>query len=122
MELLQRYLDAQRALRPLVDPANLVKYHDIYDLSPEELQMAESTIDDLAAEDKTSLRSLRMLFTRLYLARKGSLCCLLALPADGGNADITRWSVAVEEMQRLATTTGICLQRLTDILNEQDRE
>jgi hypothetical protein len=99
-----------------------VKYHDVYDLSPEELQEVESTLDDLAAEDKTSLRSLRMLFTRLYLARKSTLCCLLALPADGGDADITRWSLAVDEMQKLAMTTGICLQRLTDILNEQDRK
>lgn len=122
VEMLERYLDAKRKLRPLVEEATLMKYYDIYDFSPEELEEAESALADLDMDDKTSLRSLRALFTRLYSVRKCTLCCLLALPADGADEDVTSWSVAVEEMRRLASTTGTCLQRLTDILNEQDRK
>lgn len=122
IDMLQQYLDAKQKLRGLVDNSDLVKYYDIYDFSPEELQEAESALNDTVMDDKTSLRSLRMLFTRLYAVRKSTLCCLLALSADGGNADLVRWTTAVEEMQRLGAATGSCLQRLSDILNEQDRK
>ncbi|KAK2740577.1 hypothetical protein FQN55_008786 [Onygenales sp. PD_40] len=121
-EMLARYLDTTRHLRPLTHIANLEKYYDIYDFSPEDLEESKSSSADNAIDDKTSLRSLRQLFSRVYAARKGTLCCLLSLPADGGEADIPGWTVAVEEMQRLATTTGVCMQRLTNILNEQDHD
>ncbi|OJD18902.1 hypothetical protein AJ78_01086 [Emergomyces pasteurianus Ep9510] len=119
-EMLERYLDTKRHLRLLTDTANLEKYYDIYDFSPEELEESKPLLADNAMEDKTSLRSLRHLFSRVYSARKGTLCCLLALPADGGEADIANWSTAIDEMQRLAVTNGACVQRLAAILNEQD--
>ncbi|OAS99857.1 proliferating cell nuclear antigen [Blastomyces dermatitidis ER-3] len=119
-EMLEKYLDAKRHLRSLTDTANLEKYYDIYDFSPEELEEPKSLSTDSPLEDKTSLRSLRHLFSRAYAARKGTLCCLLALPAEGGEADIAYWSTAIEEMQRLAVTNGACVQRLAAILNEQD--
>lgn len=120
VEILQRYLESKQKLQPLVEHSDLVKYHDIYDFSPEEIQEAESTLTDVVMDDKTSLRSLRMLFTKLHAVRKSMLCCLLALSAGGGDADIAKWTTAVEHMQRLATATGTCLQRLSDILNEKD--
>ncbi|KAL1953614.1 hypothetical protein VTO42DRAFT_2532 [Malbranchea cinnamomea] len=122
IEMLQRYLEAKQKVQSLVAHADLVKYYDIYDISPEELQSAEFALTEVLLNDKTSLRSLRLLFTKLYAVRKSVLCCLLALPADGGDVDITKWTIAVEEMQRLATASGACLQRLSDILNEQDRD
>jgi hypothetical protein len=106
----------------MTDAASLEKYYNIYDFSPEELHEAETTFIDTAVEDQTSLRSLRVLFAKVYAARKSTLCCLLALPADGRGSDIVRWGTAIEEMQRLATTTGTCVQKLTDILNEHDRK
>ena len=122
IEILECYLDAKQKLRPFVEEATLVKYYDIYDFSPEDIQEAESTLAELNIDDKTSLRALRALFNKLYSVRKCTLCCLLALPADGVDEDITSWTVAVEEMRRLAATSGTCLQRLTGILNEQDRK
>nr|KMM70417.1 hypothetical protein CPAG_06729 [Coccidioides posadasii RMSCC 3488] len=41
-------------------------YYDIYDFSPEELDEAELCLTDSSPEEKASLRSLRILFTRLY--------------------------------------------------------
>ncbi|QSS61559.1 proliferating cell nuclear antigen, vezatin domain [Histoplasma capsulatum] len=118
-EMLERYLEAKRHLQLLTDTANLEKYFDIYDFSLEELDEPKPSADN-AMEDKTSLRSLRHLFSRAYAARKATLCCLLALPADGGEVDIGNWSTAIEEMQRLAATNGTCVQKLAAILNEQD--
>ncbi|KAI1917606.1 hypothetical protein LOZ52_000731 [Ophidiomyces ophidiicola] len=121
-EMLTQYIAAKRKLQCYVDSISLVKYYDIYDFSPGELEEAELVLADICTEEKTSLKSLRILFSQLYSVRKSMLCCLLALPADGTKVDTTRWNVAVEEMQRLSNTSGTCIQRLTNILNEQDRD
>ncbi|EEP81779.1 conserved hypothetical protein [Uncinocarpus reesii 1704] len=120
-EMLEKYTEAKRKLRVYADSTNLGKYYDIYDSSPEELDETESTLTDTGLEDKTSLKSLRTLFTRLYAVRTSMLCCLLALPADGTQLDAKRWGIAVDEMQQLGTSSGACIQRLTDILQEQDQ-
>ncbi|KAK2816760.1 hypothetical protein FQN49_008012, partial [Arthroderma sp. PD_2] len=121
-EMLDKYLYVKRRLRPLVVDANLEKYYDVYEISQAELQAAESTVVDQSVDDKTSLRSLRALFARLYIVRKSTLCCLLALPADGSEADIARWSTASEEMHSLAETSAEWIEKFRDILNEQDRD
>ncbi|KAI5287415.1 hypothetical protein KEM54_006013, partial [Ascosphaera aggregata] len=102
-----------------LNPNDLEKYYEIYDFSTEELHEAESV---LAEEDdaKTSLRSLRVLFAKLYAARKGLLCCLLAIPAKGREEDIPVWGVAADELQALTEKTSLCLMDLTDVLNEQN--
>ncbi|EEH38003.1 hypothetical protein PAAG_00924 [Paracoccidioides lutzii Pb01] len=119
-EMLERYLKTKRHLRLLADTANLEKYYDIYDFSPEELEETDALLADSAMEDRTSLRTLRNLFSKVYSVRKATLCCLLALPAEGGEADITNWSTAIEEMQRLVAADTVCVERLVAILNEQD--
>ncbi|KAJ9299135.1 hypothetical protein DTO271G3_3377 [Paecilomyces variotii] len=120
--LLERYIQAQKTLQPLAESTSLEKYYDIYELSFDELLDAQAGLRERGAEDQYSLRSLRTLFGRLYTVRKSILCCLLALSADGGNSDIPRWSAAVEEMRDLATVTGNNVTRISNILNEQDRD
>ncbi|KAI5297669.1 hypothetical protein KEM56_004636, partial [Ascosphaera pollenicola] len=119
VDLLERYLEAKQKLTPLSNHADLDKYHDIYDFSTHELHDAESA---LAAEDedKTSLKSLRLLFARLYSARKGLLCCLLAIPAKGREQDIPVWGLATDELQALTATTTSSLVTLSDFLNDQN--
>lgn len=119
--MLEKYLQAQQQLRRLADTNDLEKYYDIYDISPAELRDVEISPDQ-GAEDRYSLRSLRNLFSRFYTTRKGILCCLLSLGADGEESDITRWSTAIEEMRNLVVTTATFTKRLADILNEQDRK
>ncbi|KAI9931645.1 hypothetical protein MW887_010222 [Aspergillus wentii] len=120
--MLERFIETQHTLQPLTDNANLAKYYDIYDISVEELAEAESGLAERLTEDQYSLRSLRSLFGKLYSVRKSILCCLLALGADGGGSDIARWSAAVEQMRELADVTGENIQRMTSILNEEDKE
>ncbi|KKK27249.1 hypothetical protein ARAM_006790 [Aspergillus rambellii] len=119
--MLDHYIQAQHALQPLTDNANLAKYYDIYDVSQEDLIQIENAYAERETEDQYSLRGLRTLFGRLYLVRKSILCCLLALGADGGVSDIARWSTAVEQMRNLAILTGENMQKMTSILNEEDR-
>ena len=119
---MEQYVEAQHTLQPLTDATNLERYYDIYDISFEELAEAKSGLTERETEDQYSLRSLRTLFGKLYSVRKSILCCLLALGADGGGSDITRWSTAVEEMRKLAHVTGTNTRKMTGILNEEDRK
>lgn len=119
--MLGRYIRAQRTLQPLTDTDNLAKYHDIYDITAEELAEAKTAFAERETEDQYSLRALRSLFGRLYLVRKSILCCLLALGADGGGTDIARWSTAVEQMRDLAEVTAANIRKMSNILNEEDR-
>lgn len=120
--ILQRYIQSQNTLRPLTEEGNLAKYYDIYDIGLEELEVIELSLSQGTHEDQYSLRYLRDLFGKLYSIRKSVLCCLLALSADGGGSDITRWSAAVEEMRELAEVTGASMSKMTAILNEEDRK
>ncbi|GFF91442.1 proliferating cell nuclear antigen [Aspergillus lentulus] len=117
-----RYLQAQHILQPLTDNGNLAKYHDIYDVSLEELTEAETALAERETEDQYSLRALRTLFGRLYNVRKSILCCLLALGADGGGSDIVRWSTAIEQMRDLTQVTGANTRKMASILGEDDRD
>ncbi|KAL4989496.1 Mysoin-binding motif of peroxisomes-domain-containing protein [Aspergillus falconensis] len=119
--MLNHYIQSQHVLQPLTDSANLAKYYDIYDISQEDLIEVETAFAERETEDQFSLRGLRTLFGRLYLVRKSILCCLLALGADGGGSDIARWSTAIEQMRNLTKVTGENMQRMTSILNEEDR-
>ncbi|KAL4972677.1 Mysoin-binding motif of peroxisomes-domain-containing protein [Aspergillus desertorum] len=119
--MLDHYLQAQHVLQPLTDSANLAKYYDIYDISQGDLIEVETAFADRENEDQFSLRGLRTLFGRLYLVRKSIFCCLLALGADGGGSDIARWSSAIEQMRNLTRATGENMQRMTSVLNEEDR-
>lgn len=121
-EMLEQYIAVKTKFLTHTDPSNLAKYYDMYDFSPEELEEAESSLVDFSPADEISLRSLSLLYHRLYAVRKSMLCCLLAFPVDGTQVDATRWGLAVEEMQRIATSSGGWIQRLTSILQEQDRK
>lgn len=118
--MLERYIQSQNTLRPLTEEGNLAKYYDIYDIGLEELEVIELSVSQRTHEDQYSLRYLRDLFGKLYSIRKSVLCCLLALSADGGGSDITRWSSAVEEMRELAAVTGASMSKMTAILSEED--
>lgn len=120
--MLERYVHSQNTLRPLTDEVNLAKYYDIYDIGLDDLEAIEASLSHRNMDDQYSLRSLRDIFGKLYSMRKSVLCCLLALSADGGGSDITRWSSAVEEMRELATVTGSSMTKMANILNEEDRE
>lgn len=120
LELLPRYNHSVRSLKPLAEQLDLEKYYDIYDISDLDLQEANLGFNSSEFEDNESLRVLKILAARLHTIRKVFLCCLLALDADGGKPDFSRWSTAVDEIQAVNTVTGVAEERLRRILDEED--
>ena len=72
-------------------------------------------------EDAQSLKTLKVSLRKLHLIRKLFLCVLLALDADGGKPDFSRWAVAIDTMQHLSSKSAEAAVELDRILNEEER-
>ncbi|KAA8905478.1 Mysoin-binding motif of peroxisomes-domain-containing protein [Sphaerosporella brunnea] len=110
------------SLRHLVQEADLEKFYDIYDLQLADLQEAELGVepgDELG--DLESLKALKTLLHRLHTTRRVFLCSLLAIDADGGYSDYTRWGLAVEQLRSLGNLIAELAGELKKILAEQDQ-
>jgi hypothetical protein len=111
------------SLRQLAQEADLEKYYDIYDIQMADLEEAELGFDnnkDLG--DLESLRALKTLLHRLHTIRRVFLCSLLAIDADGGHADYTRWGLAVEQLRSLGNLIAELAGELRKILAEAERK
>lgn len=111
------------SLRHLVQEADLEKYYDIYDVQMADLEEAELGFDgneDLG--DLQSLRALKTLLHRLHTIRRVFLCSLLAIDADGGYADYTRWGLAVEQLRSLGNLIAELAGELRKMLAEEEGE
>ncbi|OBT62995.1 hypothetical protein VE03_07626 [Pseudogymnoascus sp. 23342-1-I1] len=120
IDLLRRYHEGYLALQPLTEPLNLEKYYDIYDITTVDMQEAltEYTKDEF--EDYESLRVLKILISRFVTLRKLFLCCLLALEADGGKEDFTRWRTAVEEIRGLSDVASAADSRVRSVFEQEE--
>jgi NAD-dependent DNA ligase len=118
--ILSRYSAAYRALQPLIENEDLERYYDIYELSRAELQEVDPSCIETDLEAAESLKSLKNLLNRLHSARKIVFCNLLALGTDDGSAECAKWSLAVDELQALASITRSSAQNLSDMLAEDD--
>jgi len=65
---------------------------------------------------------LKILLYRLHTTRRVFLCCLLALDADGGKPDFTRWRTAVDEIERNEAVMKEAEETLKENLVEDERE
>ena len=109
------------SLRHLAQEADLEKYYDIYDIQMVDLEEAELGFDgneDLG--DLQSLKALKTLLHRLHTIRRVFLCSLLAIDADGGYADYTRWGLAVEQLRSLGTLIAELASELGKILASEE--
>jgi hypothetical protein len=110
------------SLRHLVQETDLEKFYDIYDLQLADLEEAELGIEpseDLG--DLESLKALKTLLHRLHTTRRVFLCSLLAIDANGGYSDYTRWGLAVEQLRSLGNLIAELAGELRKILAEQER-
>ena len=119
---LPSFVQACVLLRPLTTDVDLEKYFDIYEISVTEIQEAERGFSPMEFDDAETLKALKILLHRLLTLRRIVLCCLLALDADGGRADLGRWGVAVEELHSLGSVTAEAEEQLRRILSEEERE
>lgn len=115
-------MDACTVLRLLAEEHDLEKYFEIYEINPSDLLDIGIGEIDAESEDGETLRSLKASLYRLHTIRRIFLCSLLALNADGGKSDFTRWGIAVQEMQRLASITADSTEKLNRILSEEERK
>lgn len=118
--ILPRTQEAYRALQPLADPSSLDKYYDVYDISDADMQEALLGYSESEFEDIESLRVLKILTSRFVTLRKMLLCCLLALGADGGKEDFSRWRTALEQTKMLSEVTAEGEQQMRSVLEQEE--
>ncbi|ORY19481.1 Mysoin-binding motif of peroxisomes-domain-containing protein [Clohesyomyces aquaticus] len=109
------------SLKQLIEEDDLEKYLDVYDINNPDLQEAAQGYSKSEFEDAETLKALRILQYRLSTLRRVYLCSLLALEANGGKPDFTRWAVAVESMESMAAPTGQWSEKINRILAEEEQ-
>ena len=117
-DLVIPHIEAYKSLHSFANAANLERYYDMYEIS-------RSDIDELLDLDATrtedDLELLRVLKTdlhRLFMARKMSLCSILALDADCRSSSLG-WNQITEIMEDISNRTGTSAKALEDILDEE---
>lgn len=108
-------------LKQLIQEDDLEKYLDVYEISNPDLQEASLGYSASEFEDAETLKALRIMQYRLSTLRRVYLCSLLALEADGGKPDFTRWSAVVDSMQALARPAGQWSEKFHRILAEEEQ-
>lgn len=108
-------------LRHLINEDDLEKYLDVYEIGPQDVQEAMTGFQSDEFDDTESLKALRMWQYRFSVLRKVFLCSLLSLEADGGRPDFSRWKTAVSHMERVATVSGECAEKINLILQEEEQ-
>lgn len=108
-------------VRTLIDPDDLEKYFEVYDISPQDAAEAAGP-DSLRVleDDGESLKSLRLLSYRAGVLRRVMLSSLMALEADGGKPDFARWRMASEAMEKEAKVVGQYAEKLQQCLSEME--
>jgi hypothetical protein len=108
-------------LKQLIEEDDLEKYLDVYDVSNPALQEAAQGYSESEFEDAETLKVLRVLQYRLFTLRRVYLCSLLALEADGGKPDFTRWAAAVDSISILTAATGKWSEKFNSVLTEEEQ-
>lgn len=116
------YYHAYEVLRAHAVELDLEKYCDIYEISRADLEDTKdlATADLSELEDVDSLQDLRLGLQKLHIVRKLLLCTLLALNADGGKTDFTRWSAANGVMANLSSVISRKVSDLDESLGKED--
>ncbi|KAF4309914.1 Proliferating cell nuclear antigen PCNA [Botryosphaeria dothidea] len=118
---LPAFADECTTLRVLVEPDDLERYLDVYDITSQDMQEAALGYSEDEFEDGETLKALRIWQYRLVTLRRIFLCSLLALEADGDREDFARWRPAIDAMERLTELSGKWCEKLTRILGEEEQ-
>jgi hypothetical protein len=110
-----------QTLRRQVQEDDIEKYLDVYEVSNPDLQEAARGYDESEFEDIESIKALRTWQYRLSTLRRVYLCSLLALQADGGKADFSRWGTVVDSMITVAAPTGERSEKFNQVLAEEEQ-
>lgn len=116
------YIDACASLRTLITEDDLERYFDVYDISLQDAREAshKDTALSVLDDDPESLKSLRVLSYRAAILRRVTLCSFMALEADGGHPDFSRWRHANTIIANLNTSIASSAERIRLILSEME--
>jgi hypothetical protein len=118
---LSPFREACNYLKGLISEDDLDKYLDVYEINHLDIEEARLGFTTDEFDDLESLKALRIFQARLSVLRRILLCSLLSLEASGGKSDYSRWRIAVDSMERLATTTGEWAEKLNLLLEEEEQ-
>ncbi|KAI5366248.1 Putative Myosin-binding domain-containing protein [Septoria linicola] len=114
-------IEAHAAIRALIEEDDLDKYFEVYDISSQDAK--ESSGPDalrVLEDDAESLKSLRVLSYRAGVLRRVTLCSLMAVEADGGKLDFSRWRAATNTMGKLSKAISGSAERIRLILSDME--
>jgi hypothetical protein len=118
---LSPFREACNYLKGLISEDDLDKYLDVYEINHLDIEEARLGFTTDEFDDLESLKALRIFQARLSVLRRILLCSLLSLEASGGPSDYSRWRIAVDSMERLASTTGEWAEKLNVLLEEEEK-
>jgi hypothetical protein len=96
------YVAAHESLKSLANARDVNKYHEIYDISEQDIQERSSHIRPEALDEGASLKVLRYCLRRTFLARQHVLCDLLAVSPQLESDDIEKWRTVLQQVSTLA--------------------
>lgn len=113
--------EAIRSISRHVDPDEVERYLDVYDVRTEDVEDASLGFVAASGEDAVSLQTLRIHQARFTTQRRLFLCSLLALRASGRRDDSPRWRCAVSNMDAVGNASGKLAERLIKLLNDEEQ-
>ncbi|KAI9784133.1 MAG: hypothetical protein M1839_002637 [Geoglossum umbratile] len=121
VEIVSRGYRMQAPIFYTTEDVDLDKYNDIYDISTADLVEANRGYSEADFDDAETLKTLKVLLYRVHTTRRVFLCCLLALDADGGKPDFTRWRIAADEIERNGAVMNESAEALKKFLIEDEQ-
>jgi hypothetical protein len=107
-------------LRSLANAGDLNKYHEIYDISEQDVREVLSNSRSEAVDEGASLKTLRSRLRRAFLARQLVLCDLLAVSPQLESDDVENWRTVVQQVSTLAELLLASTDAMSSSLTRED--
>ena len=116
------YVAAHESLRSLASAGDVNKYHEIYDISEQDVREVSSYPRPEGMDDGTSLKILRYHFRRAFLARQLVLCDLLAVSPQLESDDVKNWHDVLQQVSNLAALVHDATGAMSTSLTREDEK
>lgn len=116
------YVAAHESLRSLADAGDLNKYHEIYDISEQDLREVFLQPGPEAVDEGISLKTLRYHLRQAFLARQLILCDLLAVSPQLESSGVENWRTIVQQVSVLVELLHESTAALSTTLTREDEK
>ena len=115
-----RFIASHCALQPFCDPEDVSRYHEIYDVSPQDMAQVEDGFS-ASFQDQTSLKGLRYIIRLVFVARQILLCDLLTISPHFGRPGTDTWQPVLRAVQSIAGQLQQTAESLENALAAEDK-